>query len=541
MVGEVVRLKWRLLVNGVKTDRQRSIGLPLTVAGLLAGSVTLAIEAISTANGLDGIALREYSVWLATLIWVAWAIIPVLVFPLDETLDPARFALMPLTRTRLVAGLAGAGFVTPTVLIPLVALAVNVWVFRGLNGAIWSLAGSAVLMIHIVLAGLFFSALISTVVRSRRGRDLTVLIVLGLGLGVFAAQQVISTRLGELGMAGAVTEHPLSPWMWLIPPAGAQTAVARGAAGDHGLALVALFVSIAWIGVVGWLWYRVINHLVITPEAGGPAGSTRLRSFADRPFWSIVGVTARKELRYYVRDPRMRMVWTGAVIFLGILAASLLFGRATIGNFRALPALVLVSPAVVLFVGLPVALNQFGWERRAASFLFALPSQVGAVLVGKNLATTIALLIETAGMAVIAAWLTGGWRFLPWVPLIAVSAIGCQLAVGNLASVITPLRLPDMGSDVFSQSSEQGCLAIVSQLVSFTVMGLLMVPVAVAWVLVAWDPEQLRNGLAFLTNPGLVGAISVGWGAGLYAIGTWAAVRLLRRRLPEVLAWVDVA
>jgi len=541
LAGELVRLKWRLLVNGVKTDRQRAIGLPLTVAGLLAGSISLALQAIRTAQGLEGIALQEYSVWLATLIWVAWAIIPVLVFPLDETLDPAKFALMPMSNTRLVAGLAGAGFVTPTVLIPLVALAVNLIVFPGLAGAVWSLLGSSVLMVHVVLAGLAFSALISAVVRSRRGRDLTVLIVLGLGLGVFAAQQVISTRLGELGLAGAVTEHALSPWMWVLPPTGAQVAVARGAAGDHAVALLALMVSIAWVGIIGWAWHRIITHLVTTPEAGGPAGSTRMRSFADAPFWSTVGVTARKELRYYVRDPRLRMVWTGAVIFLGILGASLLFGRATIGNFRALPALVLVSPAVVLFVGLPVALNQFGWERRAASFLFALPGRPAAILMGKNLATTIALLIETFAMALVAAWLTGGWEYLVWVPLIAVTAIGVQLAVGNLASVITPLRLPDMGSDVFSQSSEQGCLAVISQLVSFSIMGFLMVPIAVAWVLVAWDPGTIRGGLAWLTNPLIVSGVSVVWGLALYSLGTWAAVRLLKRRLPEVLAWVEVA
>ncbi len=541
MAGQLVRLKWRLLVNGVKTDRQRAIGLPLTIAGLLAGSIGLASQAIRTAQGLEGVALQEYSVWLATLIWAAWAIIPVLVFPLDETLDPAKFALMPMSNTRLVTGLAGAGFVTPTVLIPLVAMVVNLLVFPGIAGIIWSLLGSMVLMIHIVLAGLAFSALISAVVRSRRGRDLTVIIVLGLGLGVFAAQQVISTRLGELGMAGAVTEHALSPWMWILPPTGAQVAVARGAAGDHAFALLALLVSIVWLGVIAWGWRQVINHLVITPEAGGPAGSTKMRSFAEASFWSVIGVTARKELRYYVRDPRLRMVWTGAVIFLGILAASLLFGRATIGNFRALPALVLVSPAVVLFVGLPVALNQFGWERRAASFLFALPSRPGAVLMGKNLATTIALLIETFVMALIAAWLTGGWGFLPWVPLIAVTAIGVQLAVGNLASVITPLRLPDMGSDVFSQSSEQGCLAVISQLVSFSIMGLLMVPIAVAWVLVAWNPAAIRDGLGWLTDPVVVSAISVAWGVALYSIGTWGAARLLRRRLPEVLSWVEVA
>ena len=41
----------------------------------------------------------------------------------------------------------------------------------------------------------------------------------------------------------------------------------------------------------------------------------------------MIPTLARKELRFYVRDPRQRLVWTGTVIFVG-LAVALIVSRA---------------------------------------------------------------------------------------------------------------------------------------------------------------------------------------------------------------------
>ena len=73
------------------------------------------------------------------------------------------------------------------------------------------------------------------------------------------------------------------------------------------------------------------------------------------------------------------------------------------------------------------------------------------------------------------------------VPPLALTAIGCQLAVGNIVSVLAPLRLPDMGTDLFAQATEQGCLAITAQMVSFFIIGLLI------WAIRAARPEQVEH------------------------------------------------
>jgi hypothetical protein len=118
------------------------------------------------------------------------------------------------------------------------------------------------------------------------------------------------------------------------------------------------------------------------------------------------------------------------------------------------------------------------------------------------------------------------------VPALAASAIGCQLAVGNIVSVIAPLRLPREGTDVFAQATEQGLLALVAQMGSFLMIGLLLVPPSVAVVLAVAFGQVL--------DPVLVTAFCFVYGVGVYFLALWVAGILLRRRVPEVVAWVQV-
>jgi hypothetical protein len=274
--------------------------------------------------------------------------------------------------------------------------------------------------------------------------------------------------------------------------------------------------------------------MLTTPEAkSGPAKARNGRGLAGRrQAWTPRTVMARKELRFYLRDPRQRLVWTGAVIFLGLAISSILVGSSGVTAFRQSYWLPLLSPALVLFIGLPIALNFFGWERNAASFLFVLPVRPRQMLIGKNLAATAALLVESFALAMFLSWLSNSWEVLWVVPGLTACAIACQLAVGNLVSVVAPLRLPREGTDVFSQATEQGCLAMVAQLTSFFVIGLLLVlPASVAVLTVAFGSP---------ISPWVASAFAVVWGALFYSLSLWISGRILRRRLPEIVNWVQV-
>lgn len=532
MARRLVWLKWRLLVNGVRHDRQRAIGLPLVLTLIIWGAWTLSRGYGSAAEALVGAARGEYSIWVVALLWILWTTVPVIVFPLDETLDPNRFALLPFERHQLLGGLLFAGLVTPPIIIPLMILTVTAILFSGWLATPVAVISGALILAILIVSGQAFTAVVSALVRSRRGRDLIMVIIAGLGLAGFLLQRSIATAIGEHGLVGAVERFPLSPFRLLVPPVGAQYAVVSAEAGDVWGVISGLLISAIWLGALLAFWYWMVQRLLTTPEITSVSRRSFGRGFAEHFGWSTIFVVARKELRYYLREPRMRMVWTGAVIFLGFLVAATLFGDAQLARVKEQEWMPLLAPIVVLFVGLPIALNQFGWERRAASFLFALPASPLQVVVGKNLATGLGLMLEAAAVSIAFSIYVGSGQYLTLLPPLMLTAVLAQMAVGNVVSAVTPLRLPDPGTDVFSQASEQGCLAIGSQLIAFFVIGLSLVIPASAMTIALFYTDAL--------SPMLIAWLSVVWGLLLYGVGLVVSIWVTKRRLPEILAWVEV-
>ena len=85
---------------------------------------------------------------------------------------------------------------------------------------------------------------------------------------------------------------------------------------------------------------------------------------------------------------------------------------------------------------------------------------------------------------------------------------------------------------MFAQSTEQGCLAIVSQTISFFSIGfLLVIPASVVVLTVSFGQ---------VVPPTFTAISTILWGLVIYSISLWISSRLLRRRLPEVMAWVQV-
>ncbi len=531
MVRRLAWLKWRLLWNGLRKDRQRRIGFPIAVALIGWAAWTAASGFLEVYGGLDGEVGAQYSLWAALALFMVWVSLPVVIFPLDENLDPEQFALAPVPPVKLVTGLGVSALIAPSVVIPLITMGANVVAFR----QVWPVAlmAGVVMTVLLIVSGQLFTTLISAILHSKRGRDLAVLIIAGIGLAGFGSQQVVRQEIAAKGIIRAVLENPLEGWAAWLPPVTVQRIVTEAAAGAWLSALMAALAGVLWIWLFGWCWYRLLGWILVTPkEMGSPARRRAAVGLAGSRWWDPRMVMARKEWRFYLRDPRQRLVWTGAVIFLGLGGASILLGSSGLALFADVEWLPLASPVLVLFVGLPIALNMFGWERNAASFLFVLPVRPRQMMMGKNLAVAVALAVETTVMGLILAALSDSWAILRYLPALGVCAIACQLAIGNLTSVLTPLRLPREGTDVFAQATEQGCLAIVAQLGSFFTIGLLLVLPASMMVLTVGFEQVLA--------PWISQTFAVVWGAGLYLLSLWLAGRILARRMPEVVNWVQV-
>ena len=95
-VGLLVQLKLRLLRNGLTRSVWKIVGL---VVGGLYGLFVVAMAWIGF--GALRFAAPEYigpvTVVVFSLISIGWVIFSTLVFGIDDTLNPARFALLPLS------------------------------------------------------------------------------------------------------------------------------------------------------------------------------------------------------------------------------------------------------------------------------------------------------------------------------------------------------------------------------------------------------------------------------------------------------------
>jgi ABC-2 type transport system permease protein len=357
-------------------------------------------------------------------------------------------------------------------------------------------------------------------------------LILGLAAGSFFVYRSISSSISAQGLASAVTENAILDWSAIAPPVAAQRSIIEAAAGNITGALVYLLAAAVGLLALVYLWERLLGWMLTTPLEGSRPAARARRSGFTTGLWGTVPTLARKELRFYVRDPRQRLVWTGTIIFVGLAVAGTIMGTTGFFDIRDNDWAPLMAPVLVLFVGLPIALNLFGWERNAASYLFVLPASPRQLLLGKNLAVATALVIETTLLAILLSWFTGFWTWTWLVFPLMISAIGCQLAVGNFVSVLTPLRLPREGTDVFAQSTEQGCLAIVSQTVSFFTIGfLLVIPASVVALTVTFGQ---------VLPPWIAAVSAIVRGLLVYSVSLWMSSVLLRRRLPEVMAWVQV-
>ncbi|HEY5554638.1 MAG TPA: hypothetical protein VIK43_06900, partial [Cellulomonas sp.] len=89
MVAHLVRLKLRLLANGLRRSVWQVVGL--VVAALYGlGFVTGALAGLVALSTQDAEFIRTILVLAGALLVLGWWVLPVLAFGVDETLDPAR-------------------------------------------------------------------------------------------------------------------------------------------------------------------------------------------------------------------------------------------------------------------------------------------------------------------------------------------------------------------------------------------------------------------------------------------------------------------
>lgn len=342
MVATLLRLRLTLLRNVLRRSVWRMLAV---IAGALYGLFMLAMLAAGLA-ALNALPIHDRTaivVGAGALLVIGWALIPLLLFGVDDMLDPQRFALWVVPDHRFAAGLLAASVVSiPGVITALLALAVPLaWVF-GPHGvwAVIAAAGCAPLGAGMcVLAARLTTTAASASLRSRRGRDVVGLVSTALVLLVSVLPLALSTAGGGVQGALAQLRRIVDILGWT--PFGAPWAIpADIAAGQPALAAARLAGVLAALAL-GWWWWRRLLAASMTTVSESSAPSARrsgqpLRlagAFARLPRVSgPTAAVAARCARYWRVDPRY-LVSIASLIFVPVVVVAAM--ALTAGNPQA--------------------------------------------------------------------------------------------------------------------------------------------------------------------------------------------------------------
>ncbi|RLP95945.1 MULTISPECIES: ABC transporter permease [unclassified Micromonospora] len=539
-----LRLKLRVMGNSFRGQGWR---LAMFIGGALvglwfaaSGFFLFAVPGM-TGNG-------RYAMLVAAggggLLVLGWLLLPLVFFGVDETLDPARFALLPLPRRTLVLGLFAAALVSVSALAMLIAtfgLVLTAWRLGGWSAGVVAVVGVVAGLLLCVAASRAVTSAFASMLRSRRVRDLAAVLLavtaalLG-PLQIFGLAALRETDWDRLtGVATVIGWTPLgAPWT-----AGIDVAQGRVWA-----APVKLLITVVALGALLAWWSRSLESAMVgavssgrTPARRGATGGAVAQLFpriTGRMRRDRFGALVARDARYWWRDARRRAnLITIAVVGIFVPVMTNLGGAGFAGGEQGMtlstsdssPVVVTIS---MLFVGVLASVtlaNQFGFDGSAyaANVVAGVPGRVE--LRARMTAFSLYVLPMLTVVAVALSLLLGhpGWIGLTAGSMVA--TYGAGLAVSSFVSVLGAYSLPET-SNPFAMNTGAGMAKGLLTLLAMVVAAVAGVPMVVAAAL-------LGDAWLWLALP-----VGAAYGLGAALLGAYLAGDVLDRRQPELLATV---
>ena len=172
MARLLVQLKLRLLRNALRSSTAAK-------AGFLVSTACAVLLAAVPSPAWPRCAASPASVYVTTVVFTVfafgWLILPIFIFGLDGTLDPATLALYPLRTRPLAVGLLAASATGAWPLANLIGLlGVTVGLASGPLGVLVALVAVVLQVLFCITLARFVTTSMARLLRSRRGKDLAV-------------------------------------------------------------------------------------------------------------------------------------------------------------------------------------------------------------------------------------------------------------------------------------------------------------------------------------------------------------------------------
>jgi len=380
---------------------------------------------------------------------IYWQLTPLLTASLGAALDLKKLQVYPIPHRRLFA-VEVLLRVTTSGEVLLVLTAATIGMAMNPEFPVWT---APLAWLGFTLMNLFTAAGIRSQLERWMARK-RVREIMVLALVLLAALPQLLVVTGASASLGRFILAPPSPiWPW--------TAAARLGTGVSVLssAAVLLVWTLTAYGFSRWQFERGLRFDSAAAESADRhrTRGSRLEVFFRFPsllFRDPLAAVMEKELRSLARTPRFRLVFLMGFTFGIIIFLPFAMGKLGTGSFT-MPAdyLAMVGAYALLLLGDVAFWNVFGFDRSAAQAYFLLPVPASRVLIGKNLAAEVFVILEVAAITLV-------WTLIrmPVAPMKVLEAYAVTLTLslyllgaGNLSSVhypraVSPERSTGSGS-----------------------------------------------------------------------------------------------
>jgi ABC-2 type transport system permease protein len=484
----MARLFARLKLRVYRNQFRRSTGWAVLfvvsiVLGLMFTPLGFGMFAGAAAVGTDAVALTGL---LGSVLTLCWVLFPLLVFGVDNTVDPTRFALLPLRRGELTVGMLTAALLGVAPVASLIVFLGTPFgvAFSGGGFAATAVAvlGAALALLVCVLLARATTSVLASTLTSRRGRDLVVVAAPLVGVALYPVMlnlgpivTGVSSNSGQGAMAGAGLLFGWTPLGWAV------TAGPELAAGHALAAMVKLVLAGGFALALAQIWVRAVERQQINPPTPSESGVTTGAGLFSGPATilprSRVGAVAARELKQWWRDPRRKAQLFTA---LGMGTALSLFIGAPYGGGIGGGA-PYAGVAIAWFAGMS-AVNAYGYESTAYWQHIAVGDADRADAAGRLLA--LALLILPAGLlvATTAATLLGSAGSLPAGVGLTATVFGALALVSAFAAVRAAHTMPN-ATNPWAATSSGGTRQFLAGMSGLGVTAVLALPLVLVLVL----------------------------------------------------------
>ncbi|MFJ4207281.1 transporter [Paenarthrobacter sp. NPDC089675] len=521
MVAHLLRLKWRLLLNGFKRSPLQLVGIGLGLLYTL-GMLTLLVTGLIALRWVDAEIAHTVVVLGGAAAVIGWGVIPLIASAADMTLDPSRFTTFAIPPRELLAGLALAGFIGIPGLATLLASlgTVGTW-SRGFPSAAGALLGALLGALTCVVLSKVVTTATAGLAASRRFKDVSSLVVF-----------VPLVLLGPI-MAG-IAEGIRGSGDYLQQLAGAVSWTPLGAAwslggdlerGHAGAAVVKAVIAVATVAVLFLFWHLLLQRALVTPPYSGGSAKKggKLGLFALLP-GTPAGAVAARALVYWLKDPR----YAGSLVVVPLLPVIFSFGANQSGSYGLLMILGPLTAFMMAWsISADISYDNTAFALHLASGVRGVDDRVGRA--AACLAISLPLvLVFTAGPL----FITGDWAWLPNLLGLSLGTLFTGLGLSSVISARYNVAVPLPGDSPFKKPPGNVAQTLAVQGVGMLALTVLLLPelALVIVQLVSGGPEA--GWINLVVGPLLGGVLLV---VGVRLGGKW-----LDARGPEMYAQLSV-